>query len=126
MTAARRTASLEFVAVTIATSTLTAILIFVVPEFIKLFADYEVEMPIMTLILMDVSYWTLRLWFLTPLVPIGICLILNLLRASRVGGESWNLAIWVLLIVAICTAISFIAIALFMPLVSLTEQVSAR
>ena len=126
MAAARRSALIEFVVVTTGTTFLTAIMIWVVPEFIKVFADYDVQLPFLTLLLMDMSFWTLRLWFLTPLVPIGICLFLNLLRASGVTGEGWNLALLILFILAICTAISFIAIALFMPLVSLIEQLSAK
>ena len=126
MTAARRAALFEFVVITTGATFLMAIMIFVVPEFIKIFADFDVDMPVMTLVLMSVSHWTLKLWFLTPLVPIGICLFLNLLRASGVTGEGWNLALLILFILAMCMAISFIAIALFMPLVSLIEQLSAR
>ncbi|MCH8921635.1 MAG: hypothetical protein IIA67_00630 [Planctomycetes bacterium] len=126
MTAARRAALFEFVVITTGATFLMAIMIFVVPEFIKIFADFDVDMPVMTLVLMSVSHWTLKLWFLTPLVPIGICLFLNLLRASGVTGEGWNLALLILFILAICTAFSLIVIALFMPLVSLIEQLSAR
>jgi hypothetical protein len=82
-------------------------------------------MPLLTLIVMDISLWTVRLWFLTPLVPIGACLFLNLLRASGVSNESWITVIWVLMIVAMFAAIGLIAIAMLMPLASLTEQLSA-
>lgn len=70
---------------------LTFIMIRVIPEFKKIFDDFQLELPPMTQLLMAISERAVKMWFLIPLVPIVIVLFVYLICWFRAGRMGWHL-----------------------------------
>jgi type IV pilus assembly protein PilC len=64
---------------------LTGIIIFIIPQFIDMFEELGVELPVPTQILLTVSNVMVNFWYLLPAVPIGIVLLYKLIRSSQLG-----------------------------------------
>jgi type IV pilus assembly protein PilC len=73
------------VVITVAVSILTFIMIFIIPKFEKIFADFKLKLPFMTQMLMDMSRWFVKYWYVIPLIPVAIWLTLKLIRLSKTG-----------------------------------------
>ena len=71
------------VVVLFASGILTGIMIFIVPEFRKIFEEFGAELPGMTQLLIGVSNWLADWWFLIPVIPISIWLFVKLLCRFR-------------------------------------------
>ena len=76
--------------VTIATAILTGIMIYIVPEFEKIFLDFKLDLPIMTQYLVAVSNWVANYWFLIPIIPASIFLFIKLIRKFKHGRMGWD------------------------------------
>ena len=79
------------VVVLVAVFILAGIMVWIVPEFIKIFNDFEVVMPMMTVLLINISDWTVKLWFLIPGIPVAIWLFVMLMRMFEAGRMGWDL-----------------------------------
>jgi type IV pilus assembly protein PilC len=75
----------------VAVSILTFIMIKIVPAFVKIFEDFEVELPTMTVVLINISHAAVNYWYLIPAVPIGIWLMVKLIRKFKPGRMGWDL-----------------------------------
>jgi type IV pilus assembly protein PilC len=73
------------VVITVAVSILTFIMIFIIPKFEKIFADFKLKLPSITQMLMDTSRWFVKYWYVIPLIPLSIWLTLKLIRLSKTG-----------------------------------------
>jgi type IV pilus assembly protein PilC len=60
----------------------TVLLLFVIPVFAKMFADFGGELPAPTQIVIDFSEWSVGHWYLFILVPIGLVLGFRALRKN--------------------------------------------
>jgi type IV pilus assembly protein PilC len=78
------------VVVLVAVGILTFIMIKIVPAFIKIFEDFEAELPWMTTLLITISNTIVKYWFLIPLVPVSIWLLVKLIRKFRYGRAGWD------------------------------------
>jgi len=78
------------VVVTVAVCILTFIMLKIVPEFEKIFAEFDLELPSMTLMLVAISQWTVRYWYLIPGIPVAIWLTVKLIRKFRHGRIGWD------------------------------------
>jgi type IV pilus assembly protein PilC len=78
------------VVVTVAVCILTFIMIKIVPEFETIFVEFDLELPAMTLLLVSISNWCVRYWYLIPGVPITIWLTIKLIRKFRHGRIGWD------------------------------------
>ena len=58
-------------------------MLFVIPKLSGLYADFGAEMPMVTKILMAISDWTRKLWFLLPLVPLGLASLWRLTSVRK-------------------------------------------
>jgi type IV pilus assembly protein PilC len=74
------------VVIMVATAILGFILYFIIPKFKKIFMDFGVELPKITLILLRVSDWVVEYFYLIPLIPISFWLFCKLLRKNRSGA----------------------------------------
>jgi type IV pilus assembly protein PilC len=74
------------VVITVAVLILTGIMVFIIPKFEKIFADFKLKLPWMTTTLMDTSRWFVKYWYVIPLVPVFIWLSLKLIRLSKMGA----------------------------------------
>ncbi len=74
------------VVILVAGTILGFILYFIIPKFKKIFMDFGVELPKITLILLEVSDWVVDYFYLIPLIPISFWLFCKLLRKNRSGA----------------------------------------
>ena len=77
--------------VTFACGILVFIMWKIVPQFVKIFADFKTELPDMTKALMVMSDWVVHKGYLIPIVPISIWLFVKLLRKFRAGRMGWDM-----------------------------------
>ena len=78
------------VVVMVAVGILTFIMIWIVPQFEKIFKDFKTDMPAITKMLIFVSHAAFDFWWAIPGIPIGIWLFVKMLpqiplRPRRVG-----------------------------------------
>jgi len=73
------------VVITVAVCILSFIMIFIIPNFQKIFADFKLKLPMVTLLLMDTSKWFVKYWYVLPLIPVAVILLLRLIRLSKKG-----------------------------------------
>ncbi|HWB00260.1 MAG TPA: type II secretion system F family protein [Pirellulales bacterium] len=79
------------VVVCVAVGILVFIMLKIVPAFVKIFADFDAELPAMTQYLIAMSNWVVNWWFTIPLVPTAIWLFLKLVRKFKAGRAGWDL-----------------------------------
>lgn len=78
------------VVMSVAVGILTFIMIKIVPEFEKIFVEFDLELPKMTLLLVSISNWTVNYWYLIPGIPITIWLMIKLIRKFKHGRIGWD------------------------------------
>jgi len=69
---------------------LVFIMLKIVPQFEKIFKDFNTKLPDITLMLINVSQWVGNWWFLIPAVPIGYWLYVKLMRKFAPGRMGWD------------------------------------
>jgi type IV pilus assembly protein PilC len=74
------------VVITVAVLILTFIMIFIIPKFEKIFADFKLKLPWITEALISTSRWFVKYWYVIPIVPVAIWLFFKLIRLNRTGG----------------------------------------
>ncbi len=70
---------------------LTFIMIMIIPEFKKMFDDFQMELPAITELLMAISNRCVNLWFLFPLIPIVLVLFVVMICRFKAGRMGWHL-----------------------------------
>ena len=84
------------VVILVACSILTFIMLYIIPKFEKIFKDFGMQLPEMTRILMAVSNWFGQYWYVLPLFPLGIYLLIKLIRLSKTGNYAIDrMYLWV-------------------------------
>src|SRR4029079_1313653 len=73
------------VVVTVAVCILTFIMIKIVPAFRDIFKEFELELPAMTELLVNISNWCVQYWYLIPGIPVTIWLTIKLIRKFKHG-----------------------------------------
>jgi type IV pilus assembly protein PilC len=74
------------VVILVAVSILTFIMLYIIPKFEKIFKDFNMQLPEMTLALMAVSKWFSLYWYTLPLFPLAFWLLIKLIRLSKTGN----------------------------------------
>jgi type IV pilus assembly protein PilC len=77
--------------VTFAVGILTFIMIKIVPSFQKIFKDFGTDLPAITKSLIAVSDWVVGNWFLLPGIPLGVWLMVKLIRRFPAGRMGWDM-----------------------------------
>lgn len=73
---------------------LAAIILFIVPQFLKMFEEFGMEdLPYVTTLLVDITETCTRLWFLFPLIPFTIIMFIALVCRFKAGRMGWHLYI---------------------------------
>jgi type IV pilus assembly protein PilC len=62
----------------------------IVPEFETIFEEFDLELPAMTLLLVSISQWCVKYWYLIPGIPVTIWLTVKLIRKFRHGRIGWD------------------------------------
>ena len=79
--------------VTFAIVILAFIMIWIVPSFIKIFDDFQVKLPTLTVMLINISNGFVRYWYLLPGIPFSIYLFIKLTKKFKHGRIGWDLFI---------------------------------
>jgi len=79
------------VVVLVAVGILAFIMIKIVPQFKKIFDDFDSELPAMTQTLIDISNFTVNYWYLLPLIPIAFMLLIKAIKLIPYGRFGWDL-----------------------------------
>lgn len=79
------------VVITVAVGILTFIMIKIVPAFQKIFEEMEIELPMMTQLLINFSAFSVNYWWTFPLFPTAIWLFLKLLCKFSYGRMGFDL-----------------------------------
>jgi len=79
------------VVVLVAVGILTFIMLKIVPEFKKIFDDFEIELPQITQTLIWISTMVVDWWYLLPGIPIAVWLMVKLIRKFKQGRMGWDL-----------------------------------
>ena len=79
--------------ITFAVGILVFIMLKIVPQFIKIFRDFDAKLPPITEALINVSNLLGRWWMLIPIVPVSIWLFIKLVRKFSYGRMGWDMYI---------------------------------
>jgi len=63
----------------------------IVPAFIKIFKDFDADLPGTTELLIAMSEWVVAYFYLIPGIPVGIWLFVKLMRKFPAGRMGWDL-----------------------------------
>jgi type IV pilus assembly protein PilC len=74
-----------------ATGILVFIMYAIVPKFEAIFKDFDTELPGMTVLLITISNYVVKYWFLLPLLPFSIWLMVRLTTSFEFGRFGWHL-----------------------------------
>lgn len=75
----------------VAVGILIFIMLWIVPEFKKIFDDFEVELPAMTQMLIGISTWIGHYWWTIPAIPLVIFLMVKLSKQFAAGRMGWDM-----------------------------------
>ncbi len=62
------------------------IMYFIIPKFKTIFEGFEVELPAITELLITMSNSVVDYWYLIPTIPIGIILIIKIIKKNKTGA----------------------------------------
>ncbi|MCL2742890.1 MAG: type II secretion system F family protein [Planctomycetaceae bacterium] len=77
--------------VVFATGILAFIMYAIVPKFEAIFDDFDTDLPAMTILLIAISQYVVKYWFLLPLIPFSIWLMVRLTTSFAFGRFGWHL-----------------------------------
>jgi type IV pilus assembly protein PilC len=84
------------VVILVAVVILCFIMIVIVPKFEKIFKDFNMTLPSITLFLMATARWFSTYWYLLPLGPLGWFLMIKLIRLNKSGNYAIDRAyLWI-------------------------------
>jgi type IV pilus assembly protein PilC len=79
------------VVISVAVGILTFIMIKIVPSFVKIFEDFDTDLPPMTIVLMTISSAAVNYWYLIPGIPLSLWLFIKLMRKFKAGRVGWDM-----------------------------------
>ncbi len=79
------------VVITVAVGILTFILMNIVPVFTKMFEEFGLDLPAPTELLVAMSEYVVRFWFMIPLLPVAAFLFVKLARKFKAGRMGWDM-----------------------------------
>ncbi|MGH9677670.1 MAG: type II secretion system F family protein, partial [Candidatus Acidiferrum sp.] len=84
------------VVILVAVAILTFIMLFIIPKFEKIFKDFNMKLPWITEMLIDVSRWFGNYWYVLPLFPLTFWLLIKLIRLNRSGNYAMDrIYLWI-------------------------------
>jgi type IV pilus assembly protein PilC len=72
--------------ITVATAIVGFIMYWIIPKFKKIFDDFGTELPGITKVLITTSDAVVNYWYLGPTIPIGIWLIIKIIKKNKTGA----------------------------------------
>jgi type IV pilus assembly protein PilC len=71
--------------ITVATGIVGFIMYWIIPKFKKIFQDFGIELPGITITLIFISDWVVDYFYLIPAIPVVIWLIYKIIRKNKTG-----------------------------------------
>ncbi len=105
---------------------LLGVVLFIVPKFEAIFADFDVALPKITAIVLNVSYALRRYWFAA--IPAGCVVIAGLIVPYVLLPRRRKLLVSIYVVtgwVVFACAVTAVVFALFMPLITLMDSMSS-
>jgi type IV pilus assembly protein PilC len=72
--------------ITVATGIVGFIMYWIIPKFKDIFNDFGVELPNITIVLIQMSDWVVNYFYLIPAIPIGMYLFLKIVKKNKTGA----------------------------------------
>lgn len=76
--------------ITVATAIVGFIMYWIIPKFKKIFLDFDVELPQITVLLIDVSDFVVNYFYLIPTAPLAAFLFVKILKKNKTGAFIWD------------------------------------
>lgn len=84
------------VVIMVAVGILTFIMVSIIPKFKKIFEEFGLSLPQATKILIDISDWVASYWYVIPLFPLGVYLLIKLIRLTKAGNYALDrITLWI-------------------------------
>ncbi|MFO0846975.1 MAG: type II secretion system F family protein [Gemmataceae bacterium] len=84
------------VVIFVAVAILTFIMVMIIPKFKKIFDEFGLQLPQATKTLIGISNWMSQYWYFIPLFPLGVYLLLKLIRLTRAGNYALDrITLWI-------------------------------
>ena len=99
---------------------LSIILIFVIPRFETIFKDFGTRLPLVTTVVLNFALWFRSAYYAWPIV-ICLPLLAGLFAPKSSGAQRW---LRLLLVLVFGGIVLLVAAALFLPLLSLIDNMS--
>jgi type IV pilus assembly protein PilC len=74
------------VVILVAVAILTFIMLYIIPKFEKIFKDFNMTLPTLTTMLIATSKWFSDYWYVLPLFPLSVWLLIKLIRLNKAGA----------------------------------------
>jgi type IV pilus assembly protein PilC len=72
--------------ITVATGIVGFIMYWIIPKFKDIFLDFGVELPGITIVLIEMSDWVVNYFYLIPAIPIGMYLFIKIVKKNKTGA----------------------------------------
>jgi type IV pilus assembly protein PilC len=72
--------------ITVAVAIVSFIMIWIIPKFKEIFLGFGVELPGVTVFLIDISDWMLNYWYMLFITPIGFWLFVKIVKKNKTGA----------------------------------------
>jgi len=84
------------VVIMVAVCILIFIMVMIIPKFKKIFEEFGLQLPWATKTLIGISNWMASYWYWVPLFPIGIYIMLKLIRLTKSGNYALDrMTLWI-------------------------------
>ena len=84
------------VVIFVAVAILTFIMVMIIPKFKKIFDEFGLQLPQATKTLIGISTWMANYWYFIPLFPLGVYLLIKLIRLTRAGNYALDrITLWI-------------------------------
>ncbi|HBH51172.1 MAG TPA: pilus assembly protein PilC [Planctomycetaceae bacterium] len=70
----------------VATGIVTFIMIWIIPKFKAIFEGFDLDLPSITVALIETSNWVVAYWYLLPTIPIAFWLSIKLIKKNKTGA----------------------------------------
>lgn len=71
--------------ITVATLIVAGIMIYIIPKFKEIFEGFNTDLPGMTIMLINMSDWIAKYWYLIPAAPITLYLLIKIIKKNKTG-----------------------------------------
>lgn len=72
--------------ITVAVAIVSFIMIWIIPKFKEIFLGFGVELPGVTVFLIDISDWMLNYWYMMFITPLGFWIFVKIVKKNKTGA----------------------------------------